>query len=84
MNRTAARCIARSALLACCLLARQALATNFEICVKSDADLASAIDQARTVPVTAQIVQHKLTGQNKAYDLKNIAVEFRLPRCSVR
>ena len=53
------------------LLANTALATNFEVCVQSDADLASALDTARSVPVTAKIVQHKLTAQNKAYDLKN-------------
>ena len=46
-------------------------ATNVELCVKSDADLASALDQAQTVAVTAKIVQHNLTVQNKAYDLKN-------------
>ncbi|HET7063971.1 MAG TPA: right-handed parallel beta-helix repeat-containing protein [Rudaea sp.] len=53
------------------LVAHAALAANFETCVQSDADLASALDTARTVPVTAKIVQHKLTAQNKAYDLKN-------------
>ena len=72
MNRHAVpQWIGRGALFACCLLGRQALATNFEICVQSDADLASAIDQARSIPVTAKIVQHKLTAQNQAYDLKN-------------
>jgi hypothetical protein len=54
-----------------CLMAHAALAANFETCVQSDADLAAALDTARSVPVTAKIVQHKLTAQNKAYDLKN-------------
>jgi len=53
------------------LVAGGAGATNVELCVKSDADLASALDQAQTVAVTAKIVQHNLTVQNKAYDLKN-------------
>jgi len=52
-----------------CLMAHAALAANFETCVQSDADLAAALDTARSVPVTAKIVQHKLTAQNKAYDL---------------
>ena len=60
-----------SLLLIAALMSHAALATNFEICVQSDADLANALDVARTTPVTARIVQHKLTAQNKAYDLKN-------------
>lgn len=51
------------------LLAPAAAAANFEICVQSDADLASALNQVQSVAVTAKIVQHKLTAQNKAYNL---------------
>jgi len=51
------------------LMANTALASNFETCVQSDADLALALDLAQSVPVTAKIVQHHLTAQNKAYDL---------------
>jgi hypothetical protein len=58
-------------LLAGIAAAGSAGAINFEICVQSDADLTSALDQARSVAVAAKIVQHKLTSQNAAYDLKN-------------
>ena len=53
------------------LIATPAVAANFEICVASDAALATALDTARSVPVTAKIVQHALTAQNQPYDLKN-------------
>ncbi len=53
------------------LMANTAHSSNFEKCVQSDGDLASVLDLARSEPVTAKIVQHNLTNQNAAYDLKN-------------
>lgn len=65
------RGIGMALLLAGGLIASPGFAANFEICVASDADLANALDIARSVPVTAKIVQHALTAQNQPYDLKN-------------
>jgi hypothetical protein len=53
------------------LMANTALGAIFETCVQSDSDLAAALNTARSQPVKAKIVQHKLTAQNKAYDLNN-------------
>jgi len=69
----------RSFALVGLLVAGSAGATNVEICVKSDADLASALDQAQSVAVTAKIVQHNLTAQNKPYDLKGTVLDSNTP-----
>ena len=66
-----ARFIAGCLLLACAVITNTAGAANFEICVASNADLANALDTARSAPVTAKIVQHALTAQNQPYDLVN-------------